>query len=98
MRKGGVLCHPAPRRRGNHRRRQREECQDLSEAQWPELDDEGGCSWGRTDTIAGWHVRASRGIRVHDVVGDHLEIFRESLSQQIIASVIRRAQRDFVAK
>ena len=52
----------------------------------------------REDTIAGWHVRASRGIRVHDVVGDHLEIFRESLSQQIIASVIRRAQRDFVAK
>jgi thioesterase domain-containing protein len=52
----------------------------------------------REDAIAGWHGRASRGIRVHDVVGDHLEIFREPLSQQIIASVIQQAQHDLVAK
>jgi hypothetical protein len=52
----------------------------------------------REDAIAGWHRRASRGIRVHDVVGDHLEIFREPLSQQIIASVIQRAQRDLMTK
>ena len=52
----------------------------------------------REDAIAGWHRRASRGIRVHDVVGDHLEIFREPLSQQIIASVIHRAQRDLMTK
>ena len=54
--------------------------------------------WFRADAVAGWHRRASRGIRVYDVVGDHLEIFREPFSQQIIASVIQRAQHDLVAK
>jgi hypothetical protein len=31
-----------------------EQCQDPSVAQWPELDDEGGCSWGRLKWPAGF--------------------------------------------
>jgi thioesterase domain-containing protein len=52
--------------------------------------------WFREDTVAGWRARASRGIRVHDVIGDHVKLFCEPLSQRIIASVLERAQRGFV--
>jgi thioesterase domain-containing protein len=54
--------------------------------------------WPYEDAAAGWHARASQGIRVHDVVSEHVKIFCEPLSQRIIASVIERAQRDLVAK
>jgi hypothetical protein len=37
------------------------------------------------------------GIRVHDVVGEHQNLFREPHSQRVIASVIERAQRDLRA-
>jgi len=48
-------------------------------------------TWFREDAMVGWHVRASQGIRIHDVVGNHLEIFSEPLSQRIIAGVIAQA-------
>jgi thioesterase domain-containing protein len=54
--------------------------------------------WFHEDAVAGWQARASRGIRVHDVVGDHVKLFSEPLSQRIIASVLERAQRGFVSK
>jgi hypothetical protein len=54
--------------------------------------------WPYEDAATGWHARASQGIRVHDVVSEHVKIFCEPLSQRIIASVIERAQRDLVAK
>ena len=53
--------------------------------------------WFREDAVAGWQARASRGIRVHHVVGDHVKLFCEPISQRIIASVLERAQRDFVS-
>jgi thioesterase domain-containing protein len=52
--------------------------------------------WFREDTVAGWQARASRGIRVHDVFGDHAKLFCDPVSQRIIASVLDRAQRGFV--
>jgi len=54
--------------------------------------------WFREDAVAGWQARASRGIRVHDVVGDHVKLFCEPLSQRIIASVLERAQHGVVSK
>jgi thioesterase domain-containing protein len=54
--------------------------------------------WFREGTIAGWQSRASAGIRVHDVVGDHVELFREPVSQRIIANVIEQAQRGRASK
>jgi len=54
-------------------------------------------TWFREDAVAGWQARASRGIRVHDVVGDHVKLFCDPLSQRIIASVLERAQRGFVS-
>jgi thioesterase domain-containing protein len=52
--------------------------------------------WFREDTVAGWQARASRGIRVHDVVGEHVNLFCNPVSQRIIADVLDRAQRGFV--
>jgi thioesterase domain-containing protein/NRPS condensation-like uncharacterized protein len=52
--------------------------------------------WFREDTVAGWQARASRGVRVHDVFGDHVKLFCDPVSQHIIASVLDRAQRGFV--
>jgi thioesterase domain-containing protein len=52
----------------------------------------------REDAAAGWQARASQGIRVHDVVGDHFKLFCDPLSQRIIASVIERAHRDLASK
>jgi len=54
--------------------------------------------WFREDAVAGWQARASRGIRVHDVVGDHVKLFCQPLSQRIIASVLERAQQGIVSK
>jgi thioesterase domain-containing protein len=53
--------------------------------------------WLHEDVAAGWRARASMGIRVHDVVGEHQNPFREPHSQRVIASVIERAQRDLRA-
>jgi thioesterase domain-containing protein len=55
-------------------------------------------TWFREDAVAGWHTRASQGIRVHDVVGDHVKLFCDPLSQHIIAGVLEQAQRGFVPK
>jgi thioesterase domain-containing protein len=55
-------------------------------------------TWFREDAVAGWQARASRGIRVHDVVGDHVKLFCDPISQRIIASAIERAQRGLVSK
>ena len=55
-------------------------------------------TWFREDAAAGWQARASQGIRVHDVVGDHVKLFCDPLSQRIIASVIERAHRGLVSK
>ena len=52
----------------------------------------------REDAAAGWQARASQGIRVHDVVGDHVKLFCQPLSQRIIASVLERAQHGIVSK
>jgi thioesterase domain-containing protein/NRPS condensation-like uncharacterized protein len=49
-------------------------------------------TWFREDVTVGWHTRASQGIRVHDVVGDHFEMFCDPLSQRIIAESIARAR------
>ena len=53
--------------------------------------------WFREDAVTGWQARASQGIRVHNVVGDHVKLFCEPISQRIIASVLERAQRGFVS-
>jgi thioesterase domain-containing protein/NRPS condensation-like uncharacterized protein len=55
-------------------------------------------TWFREDAVAGWQARASQGIRVHDVVGDHVKLFCDPISQRIIASVLERAQRGCVSK
>jgi thioesterase domain-containing protein len=55
-------------------------------------------TWFHEDAVAGWHTRASQGIRVHDVVGDHVRLFCDPLSQHIIAGVLERAQRGFASK
>jgi thioesterase domain-containing protein len=54
-------------------------------------------TWFREGAVAGWQARASRGIRVHDVVGDHAKLFCDPISQRTIASVLERAQRGFVS-
>ena len=54
--------------------------------------------WFREDAVAGWQARASRGIRVHNVVGDHVKLFCEPVSQRIIASVLERAQGGVASK
>jgi thioesterase domain-containing protein len=48
--------------------------------------------------VAGWTRRASQGIRVHDVFGDHVGIFLDPASQHIIARTIEQAYRDAAAK
>jgi thioesterase domain-containing protein len=53
--------------------------------------------WFRQDAVTGWQARASRGIRVHHVVGDHVKLFCEPISQRTIANVLKRAQRGFVS-
>jgi len=55
-------------------------------------------TWFREGAVAGWQARASQGIRVHDVVGDHVKLFCDPISQRIIASVLERAQRGCVSK
>jgi hypothetical protein len=52
----------------------------------------------REETVAGWQARASRGIRVHDVVGNHSDLFCEPVSQRIIASVLEQARRGWGSK
>jgi thioesterase domain-containing protein/NRPS condensation-like uncharacterized protein len=52
----------------------------------------------REDAAAGWHPRASKGIRVHDVIGDHFKLFCDPFSQRIIASVIGQAHRGLLSK
>ena len=54
--------------------------------------------WPYEDAAAGWHARASQGIRVHDVVGEHVEIFCAPLSQRIIARAIAQAHCRSVTK
>jgi thioesterase domain-containing protein len=55
-------------------------------------------SWHVEDVGAGWDARASLGIRVHDVVGEHVGMFSEPVSQRIIADVIAQAHRHPTAK
>jgi thioesterase domain-containing protein len=54
--------------------------------------------WHFEDAGAGWDARASLGVRVHDVVGEHVGMFCEPLSQRIIADVIAQAHRHPTAK
>jgi len=54
-------------------------------------------TWFREDAVAGWQARTSRGIRLHDVFGDHVKLFSDPLSQRIIASILERAQRGLVS-
>jgi thioesterase domain-containing protein len=49
-------------------------------------------TWFREDVSVGWRTRASQGIRVHDVVGDHFKMFCDPLSQRIIAGSIARTR------
>jgi thioesterase domain-containing protein len=48
--------------------------------------------WYYEDVVTGWRARASKGIRVHGVVGDHLKLFCDPVSQRIIANVIQQAR------
>jgi thioesterase domain-containing protein len=48
--------------------------------------------WYYEDVVIGWQARASKGIRVHGVVGDHAKLFCDPVSQRIIANVIQQAR------
>ena len=49
--------------------------------------------WFYEDVVKGWRARASKGIRVHEVVGEHVKLFCDPVSQEIIANVIQQAHR-----
>jgi len=49
-------------------------------------------AWYYEDVVTGWQTRASKGITVHRVLGEHLKLFSDSVSQRIIANVIRQAR------
>jgi thioesterase domain-containing protein len=48
-------------------------------------------TWFYEDVVTGWEARASRGIRVHEVLGEHGKLFGHPVSQRIIANVIKLA-------
>jgi surfactin synthase thioesterase subunit len=50
------------------------------------------------DVAIGWNRRASLGIQVHDVTGEHSHLFSDPNSQRVIASVFEKAYRGCVAR
>jgi thioesterase domain-containing protein len=47
--------------------------------------------WFFEDVAKGWSARASQGVRVHEVAGEHIALFCDPPSQRLIAKVMERA-------
>jgi hypothetical protein len=47
--------------------------------------------WFYEDVVIGWEARASKGIRVHEVLGQHGKLFSHPVSQRIIGNIIEEA-------
>jgi thioesterase domain-containing protein len=45
------------------------------------------------DVSVGWEHRATRGVRIHDVPGNHYQFFQNADAQEIVAAVIERVDR-----
>jgi thioesterase domain-containing protein len=50
------------------------------------------------DIATGWNRRASLGIQVHDVTGDHIHLFSDPSSQRVIAGVFEKVYRGSVSR
>jgi thioesterase domain-containing protein/acyl carrier protein len=48
--------------------------------------------WFYEDVVTGWTARASKGIRVHEVSGQHGKLFGHPVSQRMIANIIEQAR------
>src|SRR5262249_55647530 len=48
--------------------------------------------WYYEDVVTGWQARASKGIRVHAVLGEHVKLFCDPVSQRLIANAIQQAR------